>query len=127
VPEPFELFDEALGLAFGIALGEVAAAEVGVDLTGTLERGARYVLTTRFSCQCERLACRTGDLRTGRGGGVIQIGGHVALETLASRPTREPWLRSWMHPLLQGCESGASAPSVEGFDVLALGPEVRAA
>src|SRR3954449_5429628 len=34
VPEAFELFDEALGLAFGVALGEVVGAEVAVGLAG---------------------------------------------------------------------------------------------
>src|SRR3954453_15105469 len=34
VPEAFELFDEALGLAFGVALGEVIGAEVAVGLAG---------------------------------------------------------------------------------------------
>src|SRR4051812_15649262 len=34
VPEAFELFDEPLGLAFGVALGEVVAAEVAVGLAG---------------------------------------------------------------------------------------------
>src|SRR3954454_6856149 len=34
VSEAFELFDEPLGLAFGVALGEVVAAEVAVGLAG---------------------------------------------------------------------------------------------
>src|SRR3954447_11736513 len=34
VPESFELFDEPLDLAFGVALGEVVAAEVAVGLAG---------------------------------------------------------------------------------------------
>src|SRR4051812_20217603 len=34
VAEALELFDEALGLAFGVALGEVVGAEVAVGLAG---------------------------------------------------------------------------------------------
>ena len=34
VPEPFELGDEASGLAFGVAALVVVAAEVGVELAG---------------------------------------------------------------------------------------------
>jgi len=34
VAEAFELFDEALGLAFGVALGELVGAEVAVGLAG---------------------------------------------------------------------------------------------
>jgi len=34
VSEPFELCDEASGLAFGVAAGEVVAPEVAVELTG---------------------------------------------------------------------------------------------
>src|SRR3954451_14358597 len=34
VSEAFELFDEASGLAFGVAVGEVVAAEVAVGLAG---------------------------------------------------------------------------------------------
>jgi hypothetical protein len=34
VSEALELFDEALGLAFGVAAGEVVGAEVAVGLAG---------------------------------------------------------------------------------------------
>src|SRR5215211_1702531 len=34
VAEAFELGDEASGLSFGVAVGEVVAAEVAVDLAG---------------------------------------------------------------------------------------------